>query len=147
EKGEAERSARAGRSRCAGPPQPVPDRGVLAAFLVNELAPEARERLLEALLAQAGQGNQVLVVEPIARGLTPWWPAWSSRFAALGGRDDDWKFEAGLSAVTLELGRAAGLRPLPVTGRSLALGFPNRHSPGASDGPGGRNEIPGAEGA
>jgi hypothetical protein len=95
---------------------------VIAAFTVNELADEARGPLLERLLREGAKGTRVLVIEPIARRSLPWWSDWSKAFAAAGGRDDEWRFPAVLPARVRLLGKAAGLDPRELLGRSLWLG-------------------------
>jgi hypothetical protein len=64
---------------------------------------------------------RVLIVEPLARRALTWWDEWSAVFAAAGGRQDEWRFEAALPASVAELGRAAGLDPRTLGGRSLFL--------------------------
>jgi SAM-dependent methyltransferase len=103
---------------------PLPSRpaAVVAAFAVNELDGEARARLLAAVRAlPAGEGRRVLVIEPLARRALPWWEEWARAFTSAGGRDDEWRFEADLPASVAELGRAAGLDPRVLGGRSLYL--------------------------
>jgi SAM-dependent methyltransferase len=94
---------------------------VLAAFTANELADAARERLRERLLSAAAAGSPVLVVEPIARRTSPWWPEWARAFRDAGGRDDEWRFRPALPQRLALLGKAAGLDPRELTGRSLSL--------------------------
>jgi hypothetical protein len=98
-----------------------PRAGRLAAFTVNELEPAARERLLERLLKAASAGAPVLIVEPISRRVSPWWPAWRDAFVGAGGRDDEWRFRPRLPASLALLGKAAGLDLRELTGRSLLL--------------------------
>jgi SAM-dependent methyltransferase len=95
--------------------------GIVAAYTVNELPPETRERLLRELLAAHDRGTRVLVIEPIAKSLAPWWPSWADAVRAAGGREDTWRFPADLPAVTRRLDRAAGLDHRELTGRSLYL--------------------------
>jgi hypothetical protein len=64
----------------------------------------------------------VLVLEPIARGIAPWWPAAAARFSEAGGRADEWRFPIELPSVLKTLDRAAGLRHDELTVRSLWLG-------------------------
>jgi SAM-dependent methyltransferase len=92
---------------------------VLAAFSVNELAAEARERLLQRLLDRAKRGNTILVVEPIARSVAPWWPAWQEAFASAGGRADEWRFRPVLPEIVAKLDRAAGLDHRELSARTL----------------------------
>ncbi|HZN56094.1 MAG TPA: class I SAM-dependent methyltransferase [Candidatus Polarisedimenticolaceae bacterium] len=101
-----------------------PTEGIVAAFTVNELPGEARERLLGKLLAAASRGSRVLVVEAIARRPVPWWPAWAAAFREAGGRDDLWRFPAALPERMRTLDRAAGLDHRELTARSLWLAAP-----------------------
>ena len=97
-----------------------PGDGVIAAYAVNELSGEQRANLLPRLLALAGRGARVLIVEPIARGAAPWWDDWATAFKKSGGRADEWRFPAVLPARQAQLARAAGLDPKEFTARSLS---------------------------
>ena len=96
--------------------------GIVSAFVVNELPAALRDALLPRLLAAARDGARVLVVEPIARGITPWWPEWAGAFVAAGGRADEWRFPAGLPPRLALLDRAAGLDHRELTARSAWIG-------------------------
>ena len=63
----------------------------------------------------------MLVVEPISRRVSPWWPEWRRAFAAAGGREDEWRFRPRLPQQLALLAKAAGLDARELTGRSLAL--------------------------
>ena len=95
--------------------------GLVAAFTANELADGARERLLERVRQAASAGAPVLVVEPISRRISPWWPAWREVLLRAGGREDEWRFRPPLPAPLALLGKAAGLDARELVGRSLAL--------------------------
>lgn len=95
---------------------------ILAAFTVNELSDESRSALLPRLLDHAQRGDRVLIVEPLARTATPWWPKWERAFVAAGGRADEWRFRVELPPLVAKLDRAAGLRHSEVTGRTLYAG-------------------------
>jgi hypothetical protein len=99
----------------------LPRRGgaVLAAYTLNEIEEEARERLLQRLFEATGLG--VLVVEPVAGRFTPWWPEWARRVAAAGGRHDEWRFRLVLPELVARLDRAAGLDHRLLTARTLWL--------------------------
>ena len=94
---------------------------ILAAFTVNELADEGRDALLPRLLDRAAQGDAVLLVEPIAGFVAPWWQRWADAFAAAGGRADQWRIQAQLPPLVAKLDRAAGLNHRELTARSLWL--------------------------
>ncbi len=109
------------RGDAAAVPLPRPPAGILAAFTVNELDDAVRPRLLARLVDAARGGSPVLVVEPISRRVSPWWPEWSAAFRAAGGREDDWRFRPPLPPTLALLGKASGLDAREITGRSLAL--------------------------
>jgi Methyltransferase domain len=100
--------------------------GWIAAFTVNELAPAARERLLPRLVEAAAAGSAVLVVEPLSRRVSPWWPEWREKLLAVGGREDEWRLRPTLPPSLALLGKAAGLDTRELTGRSLALALAAR---------------------
>jgi SAM-dependent methyltransferase len=111
------------RADAATVPLPKPPAGILAAFTVNELEDAARRQLLPRLLDAGRAGSTVLVVEPIARRTSPWWPEWAEAFRAAGGREDEWRFRPALPPRLALLGKAAGLDVRELTGRSLALSW------------------------
>lgn len=99
-----------------------PERGaILAAFTVNELDAPSRDALLKRLTDRAARGVRVLVVEPLAGFVSPWWKEWQRSFEAAGGRADEWRIRAELPAIVRKLDRAAGLNHREITGRSLWL--------------------------
>jgi hypothetical protein len=93
--------------------------GILAAYAVNELVDEVRRQLLPRLIEAHEHGARVLVIEPIATRVTPWWPEWAEAFSRGGGRVDEWRFPAELPERQRQLGKAAGLDPRELTARSL----------------------------
>ncbi len=96
--------------------------GVLLAFAVNEIADAAQRDALRArLLAHAAAGGRVLVVEPLAGFVAPWWKEWQGAFEAAGGRADEWRFRAELPPIVEKLDRAAGLNHRELKARSLAI--------------------------
>lgn len=100
-------------------PRALPDCGVVLSYAANELDEPARARLLPRLLAARATGARVLVVEPLSRRTSPWWPRWARAFTEAGGRADEWRLTVPLPAVTVALGRAAGLDVTAVTARTL----------------------------
>ncbi len=95
---------------------------VLAAYVVNELDAPSRAALLERLLAVSTAGGRVLIVEPIARALAPWWPDWASAFTAVGGRSHEWTLAPDLPERLALFSKGAGLNHRQVKARSLYLG-------------------------
>lgn len=92
---------------------------IVSAFTVNELADAGRAALLPRLVEAAETGTRVLIVEPIATTIVPWWPEWQRAFESAGGRADLWRFRLPLPDLVKSLDRAAGLRHDELTGRSL----------------------------
>jgi methyltransferase family protein len=92
---------------------------VLAAFTVNELDPQDRERLLGRFLGAVQQGTSVLIVEPMARRGFPWWIDWTAAFETSGGRMDEWRFPANLPGTLQLLSKASGMDHRELKARSL----------------------------
>jgi SAM-dependent methyltransferase len=98
----------------------LPDCAILLAYTVNELPPDARAALLERVVHALGAGARLLIVEPIARGVTAWWPEWTARLAAAGARADEWRFPAALPPLTRQIAKGAGLDPREFTARTIS---------------------------
>jgi SAM-dependent methyltransferase len=96
-----------------------PGAGVIAAFTINELADGARAALLPKLMRHVERGGAVLIVEPLAGFVAPWWREWANAFEGHGGRADEWRVREPLPAIVAKLDRAAGLNHREITGRSL----------------------------
>ncbi len=96
-------------------------RAVLAAYVLNELPPDKRKHVLEQLFAAGAQGVRVLILEPIARAIAPWWDDAASQAAQHGGRGDEWRFRASLPPLLQTLDKAAGLDHRELTVRSIWL--------------------------
>jgi hypothetical protein len=101
--------------------EPDPKTGIVAAYAMNELSGPARAAMLAQFLRARARGVAVLIVEPLARGVTPWWKTWEDAFTRAGGRTDEWRFPAVLPPRQRDLARAAGLRPRELTARTLFL--------------------------
>lgn len=101
---------------------PTSPAALLAAFTLNEMADAARDTVLQRLVERGGRGDTVLVVEPVAGFVAPWWSRWRDAFEANGGRAADWRFPVELPAIVAKLDRAAGLDHRALTGRSLWFG-------------------------
>jgi hypothetical protein len=92
---------------------------ILAAFTMNELSATARDAVLPRLLERTDNGDRVLVVEPLAGFVAPWWKEWRAAFEGAGGRADEWRFRVELPPIVGKLDRAAGLDHRELTARSL----------------------------
>jgi SAM-dependent methyltransferase len=95
--------------------------GIVAAYAINELPDAARAAVLPRLLDAGHRGAAVLIIEPIARRLAPWWSAWESAFTAAGGRADEWRLPSTLPPRQRQLAKSAGLNPQELTARTLFL--------------------------
>ena len=94
---------------------------IIAAFTLNELPAAEREQFRTQFLSAHKHGSTILIVEPIARRLTPWWDDWVTDFRASGGREDEWRFRVNLPERLALMDKAAGLDHRELTGRSLYL--------------------------
>ena len=99
---------------------------VIAAYTLNELSDAARGRLVQQLCEHARLRGRVLIVEPLARTVSPWWQSTAERMAALGGRADEWKLNVEVPPIVALLGKAAGLTYRELRFRTLFLGQPAR---------------------
>ena len=114
----------AGRARRGGVARLPPlaaGTAAVAAYVLNELSGAVRARVEDRLVEAAGRGVRVLVIEPIARSVSPWWNLTASRIAAAGGRSDEWRFAIDLPPLVRLLDKAAGLDHREITVRSLYL--------------------------
>jgi hypothetical protein len=94
-----------------------PTGGTLLAFTANELDEPSRERVLRRLV----QRGCILVVEPIAHRVAPWWERWAQSFLSKGGRADEWRFSPVMPERLRLLDKAAGLDHHELKCRSLWL--------------------------
>jgi hypothetical protein len=101
-------------------PADAPKTAVLLAYTVNELPADTRAALLERVVKTVRAGSRLLIVEPIARGVTAWWPEWTSRLGADGARADEWRFPAKLPPLTRQIAKGAGLDPRELLARSIS---------------------------
>jgi hypothetical protein len=97
-----------------------PNSAVLLAYAVNELPEVARAQLLDKTADATAKGSALLIVEPIARRDRGWWPEWSSRLAAAGAVEHEWRFPAHLPPGLRQMAKAAGLDPRELTARTLS---------------------------
>jgi hypothetical protein len=95
--------------------------GIVAAYTLNELSDELRGLTEQRLLDVAAAGARVLVLEPIARSITPWWDATAARVQAAGGRSDEWRIPVELPPMLRLFDHAAGLNHRELKLRTLYL--------------------------
>lgn len=112
-------NGRARRADLGRFPASRPGDAIVAAYVLNELTPPLRASVEDQLVAAASSGRRVLILEPIARGIAPWWDAAAARVRATGGRADEWRFQVALPPLVKLLDRAAGLHHEEITVRSL----------------------------
>jgi protein-L-isoaspartate O-methyltransferase len=110
------------RADAARMPPARPGTGIIVGYLLNELPDAERRRLEDRLIAAAGRDARVLIIEPIARAVVPWWDQSAARVVGLGGRADQWRFRVELPPLLRLLDRAAGLDHRELTLRTLYLG-------------------------
>jgi len=110
---------------------PLDRTAVIYGWSLNELTAAERDRLKPFILSLARQGARVLIIEPIARALVPWWDTWAEIITSAGGRADTWKFATRLPSALEELDEAAGFQREGLAARSCALNMPSQ-PPGAA---------------
>lgn len=115
-KGRARRRPGAGSLPALRPGDPL-----LFGWTLNELEEPVRERLLEEILADAGR--PILILEPVARGVAPWW---SRLERSLGERafalhTFEWRRRLELPEWIARMDRAAGLDHRELTARVLGV--------------------------
>ncbi len=93
--------------------------GIVAGWMLNEVSAEAREHVKGELVEALARGAQVLVVEPIATRVSPWWRDWVRAFDHAGARADEWRFSLELPDLLKRFDHAAGLRHGELKARSL----------------------------
>jgi hypothetical protein len=98
--------------------------GVVLGWSVNELTHSDRRRLLDALLrllSRARQRVSLLIVEPIARTVSPWWDDWTAALAAIGATDFEIEECRRLPAPLAALDQEAGFDRTSLKARALWL--------------------------
>jgi hypothetical protein len=99
---------------------------LIAGWVLNELTDTARDVVQRTMFRAVEHGAQLLIVEPIATRISPWWAEWARHVENAGGRSDEWRFPLRLPEFLQRLDRAAGLRHEVLTARSLYLSGPRR---------------------
>ena len=84
--------------------------GVIAGWTINELSKADRDQLLDVLDQLLERGASLVVLEPLARGVAPWWDEWAARLAPHNVRESDVKGDVDLPAPLDSFSDAAGFR-------------------------------------
>ena len=92
---------------------------IVAGWLLNELDQEGRAAIQAHLLQAAATGTSLLIVEPIATRVSPWWDDWVRTFQSVGAEPNEWRFHVDLPPLLKQLDKASGLRHEQLTARSL----------------------------
>ena len=95
---------------------------IVAGWTLNELDEASRAAVQTKLLHAARAGGAVLIVEPIATRVSPWWDDWIDTFSRAGGRADEWRFPVELPDLLQRLDRAAGMRHDELKAKSIYVG-------------------------
>jgi hypothetical protein len=95
--------------------------GLIAGWTVNELMKRERDDLLDTIDQLLDRGSTVVIVEPLARGVSPWWDEWAARLSRHGARDCDVKAEADLPAPLDAFSDAAGFRKKELGARVMSV--------------------------
>lgn len=93
--------------------------GIVAAFTINELDAGQRGHVLNKLIAAHHGGASILIVEPVARRVAPWWDEWAEAFKDAGPRIGEWRIPTELPASLRLMDKAAHLDHRELTARSL----------------------------
>ena len=93
----------------------------MAAYVLNELPEPIRAALMARLLDAVRAGSSVLVLEPIATRVVPWWPSWASQGTEAGGRSDEWRVPIERPDLVRRFDTAVGLDHRTLTFRSLFI--------------------------
>jgi hypothetical protein len=93
--------------------------GIIAGWAVNELDTTARARLLVSVSAAITRGASFLMLEPLARGVAPWWDDWTRALAPHGVVEGDYKFDVDLPARLAEFSDGAGFNNRTLSARVM----------------------------
>ena len=96
--------------------------GLIAGWTINELTKADCDRLIEVVDQLLDRGASLVVLEPLARGVTPWWDEWMSRLGKHGAKDCDFKADVDLPAPLDGFSDAAGFRKKEIGARVLLGG-------------------------
>ncbi|MEO6223225.1 MAG: methyltransferase [Vicinamibacterales bacterium] len=96
--------------------------GIIAGWAVNELAKTDRDQLLDVLDQLLERGATFVMLEPLARGVAPWWDAWVARLAPRGIQAGDVKADVDLPEPLASFSDSAGFRKKELGARVMSRG-------------------------
>jgi precorrin-6B methylase 2 len=112
---------RAVRGRLPGAfPRVRPTDLIVLGWVVNELEESDREGLLEKLLDAVVRGARLLVAEPLAERITPWWRGWVDTLESVGVEEGMVRVAIDRPSWIADLDRASGLDHGTIGARLLA---------------------------
>ncbi len=115
------------RTRRAELPDGIPEGSdgdaLVLGWVVNELEAHPRDELRERLRAALTRGARVVVAEPLARGVSPWWEAWGE---ALDARSETVRLRVERPAWIEKMDLASGLDHSTLGARVMFAGGPAR---------------------
>jgi hypothetical protein len=97
--------------------------GVVLGWSLNELDAATGRRARATIEALASRGARILIIEPIAKSLVPWWDDWAASSSAIGGRADTWRFASALPPFLDALSDEAGFARTELTARTLTFNW------------------------
>ena len=99
------------------------DDAVVLAYTVNEMDGPSRDDLLRRLAVGSGTSRPLMILEPIARTVAPWWSRWEHALGeeALLVHSFEWRKRLALPVWIAEMDRAAGLDHRELTARVLGV--------------------------
>jgi len=100
-------------------PRPAAGELWVLGWAVNELDERSRNALGEHLVRAIESGVRVLLLEPLAGGVVPWWSEWCAELARLGVVDRESKARVALPEWITRVDRASGLDHRVVGARVL----------------------------
>ncbi len=92
---------------------------IVAGWAVNELEAPARERLHLAVTTAISKGASFLMLEPLARGVAPWWDHWTRTLTPVGVVSGDYKFDVDLPPRLAEFSDGAGFSARTLSARVM----------------------------
>ena len=86
---------------------------------MNELGETERDALLARIEGALDAGARLLVLEPLAGGISPWWSSWRDALAPRGIEESELRAKVALPPLLADVDRATGLRHAELGARLL----------------------------